>query len=187
MPVAARSTYHHGNLAAALIEAARTLIDAAGPDAVSLREAARQVGVSATATYRHFTDKDHLLAAVAAAGYRDFAERLTAARPQGFAAMGQAYVDFALAHPGMFRLMFGAIMRERTRFGELSAAADAAFAVLLEGAGDYAAGRFSDVESLAYAAWSFSHGLSRLVLDGVLPHDRAMVVCRSFEFAPAAG
>ena len=78
MNVAMRSTYHHGNLGPALIAAARELLDADGPGAVSLREAARRVGVSATATYRHFQDKDHLLAAVAAEGYWEFAERLHA-------------------------------------------------------------------------------------------------------------
>ena len=76
MNIATRTTYHHGNLGPALIAAARELLDADGPGAVSLREAARRVGVSATATYRHFTDKDHLFAAVAAEGYLEFAEKL---------------------------------------------------------------------------------------------------------------
>ena len=129
MNIATRTTYHHGNLGPALIAAARQLLDTDGPGAVSLREAARRVGVSATATYRHFTDKDHLLAAVAAEGYREFADKLRAVDVDGdgFSHMGVAYIEFALDHPGLFRLMFGPLLRERERFPDLGAAADERF------------------------------------------------------------
>ena len=184
MNIATRTTYHHGNLGPALIAAARELLDADGPGAVSLREAARRVGVSATATYRHFHDKDHLLAAVAAEGYRDFAAKLRAVDvgADGFARMGTAYIEFALAHPGLFRMMFGPLLRERERFPELGAAADAAFAVLMDGARKYVGAQKEDVESVAYAAWSFAHGLSRLVLDDVIPRERALKVGGAFLF-----
>jgi AcrR family transcriptional regulator len=184
MNIATRATYHHGNLGPALIAAARTLLDADGPGAVSLREAARRVGVSATATYRHFTDKDHLLAAVAAEGYREFAMRLSAADVggQGFSGMGTAYIEFALAHPGLFRLMFGPLLRERERFPDLGAAADEAFEVLLAGARSFVGGIGEDAESIAYAAWSFAHGLARLVIDDVIPRERAIKVSSAFLF-----
>jgi AcrR family transcriptional regulator len=184
MNMAMRTTYHHGNLGPALIAAARDLLDLSGPGAVSLREAARRVGVSATATYRHFTDKDHLLAAVAAEGYREFAERLRAAddNADGFSGLGIAYIEFALAHPGLFRLMFGPLLRERERYPDLGAAADGAFAALLEGAQRFVGGRSEDIESVAYAAWSFAHGLARLVLDDVIPRERALKVCNAFLF-----
>jgi AcrR family transcriptional regulator len=184
MNIATRSTYHHGNLGPALIAAARDLLDADGPGAVSLREAARRVGVSATATYRHFNDKDHLLAAVAAEGYREFAGKLRAVDggAAGFSRMGAAYIEFALAHPGLFRLMFGPLLRERERFPELGAAADAAFAALLDSAQNFVGGPHEDVESVAYAAWSFAHGLARLVLDDVIPRDRALKVSSAFLF-----
>jgi len=177
-----RSTYHHGNLGPALIAAARELLDADGPGAVSLREAARRVGVSATATYRHFQDKDHLLAAVAAEGFGEFTDKLGAVEQEtrGFSSMGVAYVEFAVAHPGLFRLMFGPLLRQRDLYPELGAAADSAFAVLLAGARRYVGARGDDVESVAYAAWSFSHGLARLVLDDVIPLERAMKVCEDF-------
>jgi len=177
-----RSTYHHGNLGPALIAAARELLDADGPGAVSLREAARRVGVSATATYRHFQDKDHLLAAVAAEGFGEFTDKLGAVEQEtrGFSSMGVAYVEFAVAHPGLFRLMFGPLLRQRDLYPELGAAADSAFAVLLAGARRYVGARGEDVESVAYAAWSFSHGLARLVLDDVIPLQRAMKVCEDF-------
>jgi AcrR family transcriptional regulator len=182
MNIAMRSTYHHGNLGPALIAAARELLDADGPGAVSLREAARRVGVSATATYRHFQDKDHLLAAVAAEGFREFSEKLGAAerQAQGFSGMGVAYIEFAVAHPGLFRLMFGPLLRQREIYPDLGAAADGAFAALLAGAQRYVGDRDEDVESVAYAAWSFSHGLARLVLDDVIPLERAMKVSADF-------
>jgi AcrR family transcriptional regulator len=185
MNIAMRSTYHHGNLGPALIAAARELLDEDGPGAVSLREAARRVGVSATATYRHFQDKDHLLAAVAAEGFREFAQKLRDAESGGggFTEMGVAYVDFALAHAGLFRLMFGPLLRQRELYPELGAAADGAFAALLTGAQRFVGERDEDVESVAYAAWSFSHGLARLVLDDVIPHERAVNVCKGFVFS----
>ena len=187
MNIATRSTYHHGNLGPALIAAARELLDSDGPGAVSLREAARRVGVSATATYRHFVDKEHLLTAVAAEGYREFAERLRKAGEgaDGFSSMGMAYIEFALEHPGLFRLMFGPLIRERERYPELGEAADAAFAVLKEGATRLIGGAAEDTESVAYAAWSFSHGLARLVLDDVIPRERAMKVSNAFLFGRA--
>jgi AcrR family transcriptional regulator len=187
MNIAMRSTYHHGNLGPALIAAARELLDADGPGAVSLREAARRVGVSATATYRHFQDKDHLLAAVAAEGFHAFTEKLAAAEreAQGFSGMSVAYVEFAVTHPGLFRLMFGPLLRQRELFAELGAAADGAFAVLLAAARRFVGVRGEDAESVAYAAWSFSHGLARLVLDDVIPLERAMKVCRDFALGRA--
>ncbi len=185
MNIATRPTYHHGNLGPALIAAARELLDADGPGAVSLREAARRVGVSATATYRHFNDKDHLLAAVAAEGYREFAQMLRDADHSALSGMGNAYIDFALAHPGLFRLMFGPLLRERDRYPELGAAADDAFNALLEGAKHFSRPREDDAESVAYAAWSFSHGLARLVLDEVIPRERAQKVCNAFLFGRA--
>ncbi len=184
MNLVMRATYHHGNLGPALIAAARELLDADGPGAVSLREAARRVGVSATATYRHFQDKDHLLAAVAAEGYREFSERLRAAasESEGFSEIGAAYIEFALSHPGLFRLMFGPLLRERERYPELGAAADSAFAALRDGAQRFVGGRNDDIESIALASWSFAHGLARLVLDDVIPRERALKVCSAFLF-----
>jgi AcrR family transcriptional regulator len=184
MDMAARATYHHGNLRPALVAAAREMLNADGPGAVSLREAARRVGVSATATYRHFTDKDHLLAVVAAEGYREFAERLRNAEddPAGFSSLGMAYVEFALEHGGLFRLMFGPLRRDLRRYPELGEASDEAFAVLLNGARRFVNGSGEDPESVAYAAWSFSHGLARLVLDEVIPRERARQVCNAFLF-----
>ena len=90
--------YRHGNLPNAMRAAARTLLDEAGPEGVGLREAARRVGVSATAAYRYFASKEDLLASVAAEGFRELAAALKAAADSGdpVSGIGPAYVDFAL-------------------------------------------------------------------------------------------
>lgn len=169
-----RDTYHHGALRPALIAEARALLDAGGPSAVSLREAARRAGVSATATYRHFADKESLLAAVATEGFREFGAALTRPNPaaEPFAAMGRAYVEFALTKPGLFRLMFSSLLAERDHHPELAAAANATFEALQSAAGAHT-GEGQDVQAVAVAAWGLVHGLSHLLLDGVLPREQA--------------
>ena len=168
-----RSTYHHGHLRPAHIAAARALLDAGGPDAVGLRETARRVGVSATATYRHFLDKESLLAAVATEGFQEFGQTLAEAMKDGapFAAMGRAYIDFALRHPGLFRLMFSPILREREKFPELCAAADEAFTFGRANAVSFRASEGEDLSVTMIAGWSMVHGLAYLVLDRVVPTD----------------
>jgi len=167
-----RTNYHHGQLRPALIAEARTLLDAGGPAAVSLREAARRAGVSATASYRHFADKDALLAAVAAEGFREFGEALAAPIRQGkpFSEMGRAYVEFALTHPGLFRLMFSPLIAKRHEHPDLAAGADRAFEALRVAAGANVVGG-EDAQTAAIAAWAIVHGLSHLLLDGVLPRN----------------
>jgi AcrR family transcriptional regulator len=110
--------YHHGDLRNSLVEEAVRLIEREGLDAFSLREVARRVGVSANAAYRHFEDKDALLAAVAARGLGVLARRMReaiegvttrGAGPRAIAhlrATGRAYVAFALAKPELFRVTF---------------------------------------------------------------------------------
>jgi AcrR family transcriptional regulator len=114
-----RARYHHGDLRNALVGAALERIGQGGQAAFSLREAARDVGVSANAAYRHFDDKAALLTAAAAAGFERLSRRMRlamnrAARRAGggsvaiarFKAVGRAYVAFALDQPELFRLMF---------------------------------------------------------------------------------
>jgi AcrR family transcriptional regulator len=110
--LATKRAYHHGNLRQALVAAALKEVARSGPEAFSLREVARRAGVSPTAVYRHFADKDALLAAVAA----ECAERIGAVMQaalaeapddplERFRASGIAYVQFAVAHPEHFRAM----------------------------------------------------------------------------------
>ena len=107
----ARSPYHHGDLRAACLRAAMELLEEGGATALSLRAVARRAGVSPAAPYRHYADRDALISAVAAVGYRELAEQLAAAHPSpstadDFGAIAVAYVQFALQRPALFRVMF---------------------------------------------------------------------------------
>ena len=176
MSTSRERAYHHGALKAALLDAADALLDEGGAGAVSLREAARRAGVSATAPYRHFADKEALLAALATRGFEQFGAALDeAARDASdpLAAMGLAYVRFALARPGRFRLMFGPGI-DRSQFPELQAAAARAFERLVAGVeANPRPGREPDAgrnaRTGAIAAWALVHGLAQLFLDGMLP------------------
>src|SRR5271163_927954 len=166
--------YRHGNLPAALVAAARGILDDAGPDAVGLRETARRVGVSATAAYRHFTNKEDLLASVAAEGFRELAAAMetaaTASDPLGGVSL--AYVDFALQKRGLFRLMFGPVLVARAKYPELNEAAGAVFNLLQRIAVSANDGPRQD-NAAGMAAWGLVHGLSSLFIDGLVPETYA--------------
>jgi len=127
-----RGRYRPSNLPKALRAAARAILDEAGPDGVGLRETARCVGVSATAVYRHFTNKQHLLSSVAAEGFRELAAAMKtgAAESDRLGGVGLVYFEFALRKRGLFRLMFGPILAERAKYPELNEAASAVFGLL---------------------------------------------------------
>src|SRR3982074_3658221 len=108
----ANATYHHGDLRAACLSAALELLEEGGATALSRRAVAGGAGVSPAAPYRHYADREALVSAVAAVGYRELAERLTAAHPspstpEELARVAIAYVQFALDRPALFRTMFG--------------------------------------------------------------------------------
>ena len=130
--VTPRGRYRPSNLPKALRAAARAILDEAGPDGVGLRETARRVGVSATAVYRHFTNKQHLLSSVAAEGFRELAAAMKtgAAESDRLGGVGLVYFEFALRKRGLFRLMFGPILAERAKYPELNEAASAVFGLL---------------------------------------------------------
>ena len=116
--------YRHGNLPAALLAAARQILDEDGMHAVGLRETARRVGVSATAAYRHFMSKEDLLASLAAEGFRELAAAMQSGTKgtTPLTRAGLAYVDFANRNRGLFRLMFGPVLAERLKYPTLQAA-----------------------------------------------------------------
>ena len=104
--------YHHGDLRAACLHAAMELLEENGATALSVRAVARRAGVSPGAPYRHYADRDALISAVAAEGYRELAGHLAAVHaspstPDDLAAVAVAYVEFALGRPALFRVMFG--------------------------------------------------------------------------------
>lgn len=162
--------YHHGNLRVALVEAGLQLVEETGIEALTLREAARQAGVSQTAPYRHFADKEALLAAVAAAGFKELQRALSeaAAGIEGanrrLQRLGRTYVHFALDHPGLFRLMFGAGIGDKQSYPLLQQAAQAAYALLEDVMRAYL-GCSHDTPAATVAAWSLVHGLASLLLD----------------------
>ena len=157
------SSYHHGDLRPAILKAAAKLLEKQGLAELSLREIARRAGVSHAAPYRHFPDRQSLLAALAAEGFAKLgeAQREAAARA-GLRGMGEAYVRFALEHPQRFRLMFGGQLRI-ARHAALREIATRVFDGL---AGAFAAqipGRAGHDASIA--AWSLVHGLALLMIE----------------------
>ena len=144
------TTYHHGNLRAALVRAGSKLLEKKGISRLSLREAARRAGVSHNAPYRHFPDRESLLAAIAEEGFAMLSDRL---RGQAGREKALAYVRFALEQPQRFRLM--------SRGG---AAATRAYEDLVRALSEQADPQQARV--VAAAAWSLAHGLSHLMLDG---------------------
>lgn len=186
MPQASDS-YHHGDLRAACLRAARELLEEDGSAGLSLRAVARRAGVSATAPYRHYADRDALVSAVAAEGYRELGGYLSAAHPSSttpdnLAAIAVAYVRFALDHPAMFRVMFA---EPCDPDNEERAAATAA---LSEYVRDIVRGAFpgADPEVLATPVWALVHGLAFLHLDGKLDTSTPEVVAHQVRTAVSA-
>lgn len=207
VPPKSERAYHHGDLRNALIEAGLAALEAQDASELSLRALARELGVSANAVYRHFADKDALLSALAAEGFRRFARAQREARAQldtDPAATGLGYIRFAQRHPALFRLMFGRFTRACDS-AELQEAALAAFGQLLEDSRASGAagqvqpnpGAIDEATMLrAIARWSLVHGLSHLMLEGQLsffgpgtasePLAAAVLMASGMGSAPAA-
>jgi AcrR family transcriptional regulator len=169
---------HDGGLRRDLVEAALELVEASGTRGLSWREVARRADVSHTAPYRHFTNKEELLAAVAEQGFRNLSERMIeqmagvrddAARH--LEAMAIAYVEFAAENPAHFRVMFGRDVpdiNKHSALREAHAATNELFrkgvARVIERAGKV--GMQVDAEHFTLMAWSLVHGLACLTVDG---------------------
>ncbi|MEH6696692.1 MAG: TetR/AcrR family transcriptional regulator [Hyphomonas sp.] len=163
--------YHHGDLRSALIETGLKMLEQGSAEALSLREIAREIGVSATSIYRHFPDKDALLAALAAEGMAKLAREQKAAAmgkdgKEAFTEMGRAYVRFAVRNPALFRLIYT----------PLPAAADPNCVnpeespgwLLRQSIAGLAGATASAAQKRAalLRAWSLVHGLAMLILSG---------------------
>lgn len=174
--------YHHGDLRGALIHAGLAILAEEGARALTLRAAARRAGVSHNAPYRHFADKDALLAAIAEEGFNELASRLEEARarvPLSARAQleetGWAYVQFAVAHPDHLRVMFGRPATDPRQYPGLSTAGARAFNILVEIIQTGQATRViiaGDPRQLAFASWAVVHGLALLLIDQQVPPDR---------------
>jgi AcrR family transcriptional regulator len=171
-----RSSYHHGNLREAMIEAALDMIAARGPNGFTLAEVARAVGVSGAAPYRHFKDRNALIGEIARQGFERFAAELRAAwdegRPNARAAIencGRAYLAFARKEPAFYAAMFepGFPLEDEPT---LLAASERAFGVLREAA--EAAIRTLPGPNrppalmVALHIWSMAHGVASLFIEG---------------------
>jgi len=168
-----RRQYHHGDLRAALIQAAAELVEATGPQGVSLRETARRCSVSQAAPYRHFASREALLAAVAAVGFSDFARVMethaeNCVTPlERLKAMGRGYVAFAAQRPETLRLMFGPECAG-AEDAELERNANHAYALLSDTVAaaldqGQAPGLSRPVATIG--VWALVHGLARLSID----------------------
>jgi AcrR family transcriptional regulator len=167
--------YHHGDLRRALLDEALRTIQAEGVDELTLRTVGEKLGVSRTALYRHFSDKQALLAAVGREGFRMLRLALTSAWEErgrgreGFEAMGLAYVRFAVGHPSHYRVMFGGFIESCARDAEFVQEAQAAFQVLVGALieqQETGLVRRDDPLLLARFIWSVVHGIAMLMIDG---------------------
>jgi AcrR family transcriptional regulator len=165
-----RNTYHHGDLKAVILSEAARLVAERGADGVSLRELAREAGVSHAAPAHHFTDRRGLFTALAAEGFRMLAEALTDARPR-FVDAALAYVRFAIDHQGHYAVMFDKSLFDENDPG-LVAAEAAAGAELSRGVRTLADRHAkADPASAELAAWSLVHGFSMLWLNDVVSEE----------------
>ena len=188
MPVIRKPrTYHHGDLKAALVEAAAAIVRTKGLEALTLREVARRTGVSAAAPYRHFPDRRALVAAVAERGFRRLGEAMeegmkSAGGRAGFRQVAVSYVEFGLANPAEYRVMFGPEVADTGDFPSLRETSRGVLGGVagvvshLQKAGLIGPG---DAWKIAVALWSMLHGLVILVLDGqtegIAPDPEALV------------
>lgn len=170
-------SFHHGDLEWALLEAASQLLEKEGPLGVGLRAAARLAGVSHNAPYRHFRNRESMLAALAARGLRELGERMTSAAQgrrdprEALTAIAETYVSLAADRPYLFRLMFGPEVADKARYPEVREAGLGAHRVLIDtlAAGQRAGVvRPGDPAEIALGHWAAVHGAASLLVDGVL-------------------
>jgi AcrR family transcriptional regulator len=174
-------TYHHGNLKEALISAGLKILSEKGIEGLSLRKVARVVGVSHTAPYNHFSDKQGLLAAISTAGHEhlyqlllDTFEKSKIQSSDIISDIAWAYLQFALEDPGKFKLMFsGALEEERdhpefVQISQKNIALLEEIIVFCQNNGQLAEGK---VENIAIKLWSSVHGFTILVLEDQFPKE----------------
>ncbi|MEL7027383.1 MAG: TetR/AcrR family transcriptional regulator [Pseudomonadota bacterium] len=176
--VKTKTAYHHGDLRQQLVAATRKLVEEKGPDLFSVSEACRAAGVSTAAPYRHFADRTEMLIAVAMEGFDEMAASFQAAvdgyKPgsnEAMKSLGIAYVDYASANPGLFKMMFAGDHQTDA----LEDAGHGCYGVVL---GQVAArlGRTDVDEAVfetAFPLWTFVHGLAFLWIDGKVEFSKA--------------
>lgn len=177
-------SYHHGDLKSAMISVARAMLEEKGPEAISFRGIAREVGVSQTAPYNHFDGKDHLLSMLAAEGFRELHHSQLQActdtdTPEDcLRAMARDYVNYSCTHPQLYRLMFGAGVVAWHQFPEVKEIALQSYTPILEALTEYLdlsdESKVQELRLVAATFWSTCHGMSMLIIDGMLTPDKVL-------------
>ncbi|MFT4520542.1 MAG: AcrR family transcriptional regulator [Halioglobus sp.] len=177
---AEKQAYHHGDLQAALLDAALDVISEIGPQGLTIREVARRAGVSHAAPYRHFTDKNELILAVVERGFELMQQTMQAeqAAAKGdpmsqFAASGLSYVNFALQHPAYYRIMFSGDLLSSTGNVSLQHTGQDALDEMvagITGCQELGIVRPGNPVTQALAIWSTIHGFVSLVNDNRIEH-----------------
>ena len=153
-----------------VLDAAVAISAASGPDAISMREVAREAGVSHQAPYHHFTDRSGIFAAICEEGFRHLSEALLAPRPSIDSNMCESYVHFALQNPGHFRVMMRNDLCQLANYPSAAFEANRAFDILVDEVKSLL-GEGADnevVKTQTAYMWSVGHGLATLLLDGPL-------------------
>lgn len=161
------AAYHHGDLRNALLHTAARILAEEGAAAVGIREIARRAGVSHAAPYRHYANREALLADLAGLGFERLRERFERLSARGgaerrFIDMARSYVQFALDEPETYRLMFGETIDKRAH-PELMRISGRAYDALSEAVQALGVAAPATLETLG--AWAMAHGVARLVLD----------------------
>jgi len=170
--LAARRGYHHGNLREALLEGARQLVAERGPQGFTLTEAARRTGVSPSAPYRHFRDREEVLAELCRRGFALFGQRLQAAAAgsadprEALARMGPAYLGFAREEPGYYAAMFAFQSASQEEDCERDAK-NGPFATLAGTIAGVLPKDGRDPRLVALQVWALSHGVAMLQRAGM--------------------
>lgn len=163
----AAASYHHGDLRTAALRAARTMLEERGPSFLNVREIARRSNVSAPALYHHFPNKEAIALGLVEQGAAEVAEHLVVGNrtSNNLLEAGEAYVNFALKNPALYRLMFGeGFSRSSHAAGAVRGLKKLAFNKIKNHLGSR-----MDEPALTHTAfflWSLAHGLSLLLIDG---------------------
>ncbi|WP_273820984.1 MULTISPECIES: TetR/AcrR family transcriptional regulator [Pseudomonas] len=170
-----RDTYHVGNLAPQLLDAARQMLEQVGPTKLSLRAVSERVGVSSTAAYHHYANRAELIGHLAAQGFRELGKVLVIrdAHSDGVRKLRNAslaYFSFARGNPALYQLMFGPEFANGEMIPELKIAREEAFGELKRIIAEILGldVQHAEVRRAALAGWSYTHGLASLVIHNVL-------------------
>lgn len=174
----AKTSYHHGDLRRAILEATTDLIDDKGLEAVSLRGVARQLDVSEAAPYHHFASKRDLLAALAAEAYRGFRQALESAIAnetdpfERLKELGRAYIAYGLEKRGRYRLMFGSHMLDLASYEEVVEAGRPTRRILTDVVTECLGSASTDAETIENVSWALMHGITSLINEAeIRPED----------------